>query len=421
MTLFWIIAALMLLAALALLAPALLGRGTVRGQDRDAQNVRIARERLQELKAEFERGVLNDADYENARQELEQALLVDVEDEAPAAAPAIPNRSGRVTLLVLLVAIPALTVWGYLQLGTPQILTSAVPQGVAGNNQAAGSVVEQTASFEEMVTRLVERLQREPDNAEGWFMLGRSYMTLGRYNEAAEAFRHANELVSDNPNILLRYADALAMAQGGKLTGKPFTLIKQALRVNPDDATGLWLAGIGYEEAGDHKQAILHWHKLLPQLETDPESAQEVRKMIAEAEAKLGHKVEAPDVVSKTPEATSPASIKVRVELDPALRDKAASTDTVFVFARALSGPPMPLAAVRKQVKDLPFEVTLDDAMAMMPQLKLSGFPEVRISARISKSGNAIAQNGDLQGEVAPVKSNTHDTVNILIDTQIKK
>ena len=133
MTLFWIIAALMLLAALALLAPALLGRGTVRGQDRDAQNVRIARERLQELKAEFERGVLNDADYKNARQELEQALLVDVEDEAPAAAPAIPNRSGRVTLLVLLVAIPALTVWGYLQVGTPQILTSAVPQGIAGN------------------------------------------------------------------------------------------------------------------------------------------------------------------------------------------------------------------------------------------------------------------------------------------------
>jgi cytochrome c-type biogenesis protein CcmH len=418
MTLFWIIAALMILAALALLAPALLRRGPVSGTDRDAQNVRIARERLQELDVEFGRGAISQTDYDKARQELEQALLVDVEAHAPEA-PSSTARSGRATLLVLLITIPALAVWGYLQLGSPEMLGPGGPQG--GTAGHAGGALEQTANFEEMVARLAKRLQQEPDNAEGWFMLGRSYMTLGRYQEAANAFSRANQLVPDNSNILMRYADALAMAQGGKLSGQPFTLVKQALQVSPDDPTTLWMAGMGYEEAGEYEQAVRHWRRLLPHLANDPEALNKVNKLIAGAEAKLGHKVEVTETAGNEPAAAPSASIRVRVELDPALQDKAAPDDTVFVFARALSGPPMPLAAVRKQVKDLPFEVTLNDAMAMMPQLKLSGFPEVRISARISKSGNARAEKGDLQGEVAPVKSTTRDPVSVLINKQITK
>lgn len=418
MTLFWIIAVLMILAALALLAPALLRRGPVSGTDRDAQNVRIARERLQELDVELGRGAIGQADYDKARQELEQALLVDVEAHAPEA-PSSTARSGRVTLMVLLIAIPALTVWGYLQLGSPEMLAPGGPQvGSAGH---PGGALEQTQNFEEMVTRLAKRLQQEPDNAEGWFMLGRSYMTLGRYQEAANAYSRANQLVPDNSNILLRYADALAMAQGGKLSGQPFTLVKHALQVSPDDPTTLWMAGMGYEEAGEYEQAVLLWQRLLPHLQKDPESLNKVNKLIADAEAKLGHKVEVTETAGTAPAAAPSASIRVRVELDPALQDKAAPDDTVFVFARALNGPPMPLAAVRKQVKDLPFEVTLNDAMAMMPQLKLSGFPEVRISARISRSGNARPEKGDLQGEVAPVKSTTRDPVSILINKQITK
>ncbi|HID49783.1 MAG TPA: c-type cytochrome biogenesis protein CcmI [Chromatiales bacterium] len=414
MTTFWIMAALMLLAALGLLAPPLLGRGRVREQDWDAQNVRIARERLQELEAEFGRGALSQADYESARQELEQALLVDVEDAGEARAPAAP-RSGRVTLLVLLVAIPALTVWGYLQLGSPRLVSETTPIA-ANQGHPAGGATEQTANFEDMVAKLAERLVQEPDNAEGWFMLGRSYMTLGRYAEAAEAFRRANGLVPGNANILLRYADALAMAQGGKISGPPFELIKQALKASPDDPTALWMAGIGYEEAGDYEQAVRHWRRLLTHLQDDPASARDVQKLIAEAEARLGRKVEA--ARADSPDAV-PAAIRVRVELDPALRDRVKPDDTVFVFARALSGPPMPLAAVRRQVRDLPLEVTLDDAMAMMPQLKLSGFPEVRLSARISRTGNALAEKGDLEGEVAPVDSATRDTIRILIDRPI--
>jgi len=212
-----------------------------------------------------------------------------------------------------------------------------------------------------MAERLEQKLEAQPNNAQGWYLLGRTYMQMRRYGEAAKAFETLHGLVGDEPGVLLPWADAIAMQQGGKVS-----------------------------------------KRLLPQLQGDPASQQEVQALIAKAEKALGRTVEVDAAAVAKAQAGGGARLVVTVALDPALKDQASPEDTVFVFARALNGPPMPLAVVRKQVKDLPLTVTLDDSMAMMPQMKLSAFPQVRIEARISKSGQATPRSGDLKGEVAP-------------------
>jgi len=267
--------------------------------------------------------------------------------------------------------------------------------------------------MEQLVAGLAAKLQEEPENAEGWFMLGRSYMSMGRYPEAAAAFKRVHDLVGDEPAVMLRYADALAMAQGGKIA--PFELIQRALQIKPDDTTGLWLAGLGYEEQGQYEQAVQHWRKLEMMMQDDPAALNEVRNLIARAEQQLGRTVTVETTPAK-PAAVSSAALTVTVSLDAALQDKVSADDTVFIFARAMEGPPMPLAAVRKQVRDLPLTVTLDDSMAMMPQMKLSNFTDVTVGARISKSGAPRAQSGDLQGEISSVKTDNKSMIQLRID-----
>ena len=412
MIVFWIFAALMLAAALLLLVPALLGRKQVRDLDRNQQNVVIARERMKELEGEYGRGTLSEADYEQAKRELEQALLNDVEGTAEPATTATTT-AARGTLVWVVLGVPLAAVLLYLQLGTPSALQPQAPSAAAPQGHAGGDTTE--ATMEQLVAGLAAKLQQEPENAEGWFMLGRSYMSMSRYSEAAAAFKRVLDLVGDEPAVMFRYADALAMAQGGKLAGEPFELIKRALQLNPDDKTGLWLAGLGYEEQGQYEQAVQHWRKLETMMQDDPASLNEVRNLIAGAEQKLGRTVTV-ETAPVTPAAASNVALKVTVSLDAALQDKVSADDTVFIFARAVAGPPMPLAAVRKQVRDLPLTVTLDDSMAMMPQLKLSNFNEVRIGARISKSGAPRAESGDLQGEITPVKTDNKTTIQLQID-----
>jgi len=272
--------------------------------------------------------------------------------------------------------------------------------------------------MEQLVAGLAAKLQEEPENAEGWFMLGRSYMSMGRYSEAANAFKRAHDLVGDEPTVMLRYADALAMAQGGRIAGEPFELIKRALQLKPEDTTGLWLAGLGYEEQGQYEQAVQHWRKLEAMMQNDPASLNEVRNLIARAEQKLGSTVKVETAPAK-PAAASSVALKVNVSLDAALKDKVSAEDTVFIFARAMEGPPMPLAAVRKQVRDLPLTVTLDDSMAMMPQMKLSNYAKVLVGARISKAGTVTAQSGDLTGEIKNIATNSNEQITLTISQRI--
>lgn len=415
MTSLWIVAAVMLAVALAFLAPTLLGRKRLRSQDRSDQNVQFARERLNELETEFGRGALTETDYERARQELEIALLNDIEDQT-ASDEKDQLTASPITLAILIVLVPLFTILMYLELGKPQVLEMAESSEVTTPSPHASSDDQAAPSIDVLLKRLEEKLQANPEDAQGWYMLGRSYMSLGRYAEAVTSLDRAYKLVGDQPTVMLSLADALAMSQGGKISGKAFEMIQKALDLSPDNPTALWLAGLGYQEQGDFERAVGYWRQLEPMMADNPESLSEVRKLIANAEQQLGYSVKA-EPAKIIPAPASSVAISVQVDISPTLRDKANPTDTVFIFARAVSGPPMPLAVVRKLVSDLPVEVTLDDSMAMMPQMKLSSFTEVNIGARISKTGNAMPQSGDLKAADNQINTAKDKTVTLNINS----
>jgi cytochrome c-type biogenesis protein CcmH len=244
-----------------------------------------------------------------------------------------------------------------------------------------------------------------------------------------------HKLVGDQAEILVAYADALAMVQEGKLAGKPAELLRRALELQPNQPQGLWLAGMAEDQQGNYQDAINYWHRLEPLLNEDPESLQEVRQLIARAEQRGGlpaktaegtkdqipslSSASASDSATISVESSTAKAITINVDLDPDLKEATAHDDSLFVFAQAVEGPPMPLAVVRKQVKDLPLVVTLDDSMAMMPAMSLSKFSEVKIGARISKTGNAMPQSGDLYGEVSPVAVDDKEPVQITIGERV--
>lgn len=315
--------------------------------------------------------------------------------------------------------MPVLAISFYAYLGEADLIEGGKKQvaAPAGHDRAAKGKV---ASIEEMVEKLAARMKDKPDNAEGWFMLGRSYMSMGRYKEAVDALEKTNKLAPNNPIIMLRYADALTMLRGGRLSGKPFELIKKAVELKPDDTTGLWLLGMSYEEKGEYKKAISYWNLLIPLLK-DNKSIDEVNKLIRAAKKKAGIAL-AETSLSETSSSNkssikiSNVSLKVSVSIDKSLLKNLSQDDIVFVFAKAVNGPPMPLAVARKKVKDLPLVITLDDTMAMVPSMKISNFANVQVIARVSKSGQPRARSGDVQSEKQIVESNLKKIIKLVIN-----
>jgi cytochrome c-type biogenesis protein CcmH len=273
-----------------------------------------------------------------------------------------------------------------------------------------------------MLTQLLERLKQNPEDSQGWFMLGRTYKYLKEYDKAVDAFAEAYRLQGDNIDLILQYADALIMSRNGRMDGKPSELVFKALSINPENTTGLWLAGMIKAEQGEFSAALEYWVKLEPLIENDAKSTIELQRLIVEARAKIGQqapvvKSEQTQSLTTAPQAaaTITPALTVRVQLSVDLQNQATSTDTVFIYAQALQGMRMPLAILRKQVKDLPITVTLTDAESMTPMAKLSGHEQVKILARISKAGSAMPQTGDLLGTVAPVQVAQTETIQLVI------
>jgi cytochrome c-type biogenesis protein CcmH len=311
--------------------------------------------------------------------------------------------------------IPAIAITLYLVTGQPQ---PAEPSATSQSAIPADS--QHPHSIEDMLNQLAARLVQQPYDIQGWFTLTNSYMALGRYDEAVRTMERLYQLTGDQPDVLLRYADVLAMSNDGRLSGRPAELVQKALSQEPDNVMGLWLAGMAAEENGDYRQAIDYWERLLPQLTDDPESLQEVEQLISRARQEINGKgtqvatLTAADVVD-----TADHAITVNVSLSPRLAKEVEPDDTLFIYAKAVDGPPMPLAVVRKKVSDLPVEVILDDSLAMMPSMKLSLFDQIQVSARISKTGTAIAQPGDYIGESSTIEHDRADSVSIVIDKQL--
>jgi cytochrome c-type biogenesis protein CcmH len=395
---FWLSAGLLLLVALAfLLIPLLRGRHQHASEDRTALNVALYQERLAELTAQQTAGTLSAGQFEAGKAEAARELLADTEGREVQQ----QRTLGRLIPLLSVLAVPALGLGLYLHWGgTEQVeLTRAYESA--------------PRTLEEMTVRLEQTVEVQPDAAEAWYFLGRAYMARERYADAAAAFQKAADLAGRPGEVLGQLAQARFFAGDRQWTPEIQSLTDEALRADPQEGTSLGLLGISAFEAGNYAQAIGFWQRLLAGLPAGDAARQPIESGIERARAKL---VEAGGTLPDAPMVASNAiELKVRVELAPELLEKVRPEDTLFVFAKAASGPPMPLAVKRLTVADLPAEVTLSDADAMMPQLKISSFPQIQLMARISRDGNATA--GEWTGQVPPVANDEPGLQTILINT----
>jgi cytochrome c-type biogenesis protein CcmH len=422
MTQFWIIAAGLIILAMAFLLPPLFRRGRGPDVNADELNLAVIKQQLAELKNDLDAGELDQAYYDAARRDLEKELLEDVSPDEETITEGNP-KAGRWVIPLSALLIPVVAIPLYLQYGSPQVIeqmANAPVQQQRSRDDASHSASgpNNMGDMVQMIENLAKRLEQEPNNPEGWAMLGRSYMSLNRFDDALNAYAKAYKLMPNNPDLLLGYATTMARVNNNQFTGRPAELISEAMKIDPNNPNVLWLKGITHFQAGEAVQAIQVWERVQVMLEPGSEEALSVSDYIREAKAQLpAGSMAAAAPAQSQPTADNGKSIQVTVDLDPALRDKVQASDRVFIFARALTGPPMPLAAARRQVKDLPLTVVLDDSMAMMPQLTLSKFPEVVVGARVSKSGDPIPKSGDLQGEVSPVKPGQKETVTLVVNT----
>jgi cytochrome c-type biogenesis protein CcmH len=416
MIVFWAAAALLAVVALAVLLRPLISRGRRSDVSRDSLNAAVYRDQVRELDADLAGGRLAQADYARARAELERRLLDDVQDR-PAdgrltreAAPDAGGRTQRGLLIFSVVAVPLLAAGIYLGTGNPRALDPAARAGEGAD----------MAQIEAMVQGLADRLAQNPEDAEGWQMLGKSYAVLGRFPEAVGAYSKAIVRSPRNPQLLADLADALAMARGQRMKGEPEELVLRALQIDPNHLKALALAGTAAFERRDFRTAARYWERMLPLVPKDSDDARTIQANVDEARA--ASKSPAMKDASKKDSAKAAPGKPLQgvVSLAPALAAKASPDDTVFIFARAAEGPPMPLAVLRKRVRDLPVNFSLDDSMAMTPTLKLSAFPRVVVGARISKSANATPQPGDLQG-FSDAVGNTATGVNVSISSEVAR
>lgn len=397
---FFLSALIMILIAFAFILPPLWRNYTINAvassNEQERPNILIARQRLAELKQQKQAGVLNEADYREQFRELEQTLNADLS----AASHLHPLKSqGRWIVYIAAILIPALTAGLYWRLGSFSLLTRE-----GASTVAQPAAMPSAGDVDKMIDTLAARLQADPEDAQGWLLLGRSYKYREQYDKAVSAFANAYRLLGDQPEVMLLYAEALAYADNKNLAGKPAELIIKALSIEPNNINALWLGGLVRMQQNDIRGGLKLWRKLSDLLPPESEAQQQLQSVMTKMEVP-----EADSAPVKPPQSAGPAAarIDIQVDLAPNLRRAADPGATVFIYAQALAGPKMPLAIVHKQVSDLPVTVTLDDSLAMMPEIKLSNFDTVRLLARISKSGTAQAQPGDLIGmiERASVKA----------------
>lgn len=438
MTSFVLAAAMLVIVALVLLLRPWWRSVQARAGSLPALNAAIHRDRLAELERDHRNGSLSDEGLAEARQELQRQLLEDTaaaEDAGPrsgipgtqSAGPrsgipgtqSAPASLGRRSGIALAILLPLLAVALYGALGTPSAVLPAAAQAQRAS-----------ADMEQLAAKLAQKLEANPNNPEGWAMLARSYKSLGRWDDAERAYARIGPGFDQNAELVAELAEMLVQKNNG-FTQRSRELTRQALRLEPDNMLALFLGGGEAFEGGRYTEAAATWQRLLPKLEPGSEDARMVEASIAEARVRggggprpsIGKADVAPGAVAPSDEvhrgvakagtaattakaAAKPSAKAVsgRVELAPALKDKAGPNDVVFIFARAVDGPRMPLAAQRARVADLPMDFMLDDSQALMPEAAISSAAQVRIEVRVSKSGNAAPGKGDLTGKSVPVK-----------------
>ena len=419
---FWFIAWGMTLLVMGLLLWPLLKRQESSKKEEGEKPLSVYRQQFAELEQDLKNTLLTDEQYQLSKQELERRLL----DETGAAETAPPAQvwpvNSRAVGVALAVIIPIISGLLYLEWGNQQaiILPSVSLPMVQGGSDYAHQTSEGLDALSE---RLKKKLEQNPNDGVGWALLARSYVEIGRHADALPIYEKAMKLIPDDPQMLVDYADALGMLHGRKLAGKPEQLIQQALKIDPNHVKALMLAGTVAFDRKEFGRAAQYWERAGVNLPADVEGdvRQELLSGIAEAEGLAGGKPMVAKVVDLAVPLTrsggQTAAISGIVSLASGLAGKVSPTDTLFVFAREMNGPLMPVSIVRATKQDLPFAFRLDDSTSPMPSRKLSGAGTVVIVARLSKSGQAMPQSGDLEGMSQPVKSGV-DGITVVIDRE---
>ena len=422
---FWLIASAMTLCVIGLLVWPLLRRTTAMAMGERENRLAVYRQQFAELEQDRKNGVLNEELHRQARHELEHRLLDETGSRDTAPTAARWQVSSRLVAALLTVIIPTASVALYWKLGNPLGMThpSASAFSAQGNSDSDRLSAE---GIEALLERLKKKLEQNPNDGVGWALLARSYVGMGRYSDAVAIYEKATMLIPDDAQLLADYADALGVLQGRTLEGKPEVLIQQALERDPQNVKALMMAGTVAFDRKKYADAATYWEQARTNLPTDaePEVVQELASAVGEAKSLAGEKGKAVTAIAQPAgsagsigQTGQSLAISGKVSLAPHLAGKGSPTDTLFVFARAVEGPPMPVAIVRVMKKDLPFTFRLDDSNSPMPARKLSEAGTVVIVARLSKSGDAMPQRGDLQGMSQPVKPGVNG-INVVIDRE---
>ena len=420
---FWLIASTMTVLVLGLLLWPLLKR-TAAATGEQEKTLSIFRQQFAELGQDRANGVLTDELYQQARRELERRLLE--ETGVTETTPTMARRqvSSRSVALALAMIVPTVSGLLYWELGNPLAMTQPTAPSLSAQESPEDVHPSSDDALDALVERLKQKLDQNPNDGVGWGLLARSYVGMGRHTDAVPIFEKAVNLIPDDAQLLADYADSLGVVHGRKLEGKPEVLIQQALKIDPRNVKALMLAGTVAFNRKNYARAAKDWEQARANLPADiePEMTQQLMAAIAEAQSQLGGGQETVPAFTQpaapaqpTGQTGQPRTIRGTVTVAPSLAGKGSATDTLFVFAREMNGPPMPVAIVRATKNDLPFTFQLDDSTSPMPSRKLSGAGTVVVVARLSKSGQAMPQSGDLEGTSEPVKSGV-DGITVVID-----
>jgi cytochrome c-type biogenesis protein CcmH len=392
MTNFFIPAFLLLALVLLLLLRPFLFPAKVQATSRRQMNAAIYREELDKLEAERNTGLITEADYEIAHAEMRQRLFQDTNEEDDLAT----LGSTKKTAIGICIFIVLISSGLYFSFG--DVYRVAQKNSETPMNQEG---------VEKMVTEFAAKMEKDPSNLQGWVMLARSYRILGRNEDAVKAYERAGSFIDSDPQLLADYADTLAANANGNFAGKPLSLINQALKLDPNNLMALWLSGTAAFSTGNYRSAVQTWEKLASQLPPNSEEIKMIEGSIAEARSKGG-------LAPKAAIISSAKAISGQIELASDMKSKVKQGDTVMVIARQV-GERMPVAVLKIPVAQFPMSFVLNDALAMNPNAPLSKLTEVSIEVRISKTGMAKPETGDLISAAKTIKVGA-ENVRLLVD-----
>jgi len=350
-------------------------------------NAKVYRDQILDLDREHDSGHISDQEWQQSRDELSLRLLEDTSAVDDPAAKA--EKPAMWTAVVLALALPLGSMGLYMWVGQPEALN---PLALKTPDQV------DPKDLVKMAQTLAEKLQAKPDNLQGWVMLGRTYRTLENFDAALNAYDSALKLSADD-DLKLERIEIIAMQRRGQFEGEPWNVIREILQRDPQHFGALLTAGSASFAEGKFADALKYWEQARKPLDANNPDLEGLESAIAAVRERLGM-----PPTKATPAAASGLNVTGQVNLSASLKSKASPNDVVFIYATPANGDRMPLAIFKTTVSQLPLNFTLDDSTAMTPDRKLSAAGEVMVKVRVSKSGNAMPQSGDLSGSLGPVK-----------------